>query len=74
MEEYVPKLPKEKQEVMIYRFGIEDGVSHTVEETAIEFGIAPSSIRQLEYTILGHEWMYPRQSARAKRFLDRTIT
>lgn len=70
IEEYLPKLTKEKQEVLIYRFGIGDGVSHTVEETAREFGVAPSSIRQLERTILGHEWMHHRQRTRMKRFLD----
>lgn len=59
-----------KQEVLIYRFGIVDGVSHTLEETAREFGIAQSSIRQLERTILGHEWMYHRQKSRVKRFLN----
>lgn len=39
IEKYLPKLTKNKQKVLKYRFGIGSGEVHTVKETAVEFGV-----------------------------------
>jgi len=34
--------------VIEYRFGLEDGVMHTLEETGKEFGVARERVRQIQ--------------------------
>lgn len=39
---------KKEQEILIMRFGLNDGVGHTLEDTGEKFSITRDSIRQLQ--------------------------
>jgi RNA polymerase primary sigma factor len=52
LKEYVGKIltdldPRE-QKILRLRFGLEDGVTHTLEEVGEEFGVTRERIRQIE--------------------------
>ena len=52
LKEYVGKIlndldPRE-QKILKMRFGLEDGVTHTLEEVGEEFGVTRERIRQIE--------------------------
>jgi RNA polymerase primary sigma factor len=42
------KLTPREQKVLKIRFGLEDGVVHTLEEVGQEFGVTRERIRQIE--------------------------
>jgi RNA polymerase primary sigma factor len=52
LKEYVEKILKDldprEQKILKMRFGLEDGVTHTLEEVGEEFGVTRERIRQIE--------------------------
>ncbi|MDP4000789.1 MAG: RNA polymerase sigma factor RpoD [bacterium] len=52
LKEYVQKVLKDldprEQKILKMRFGLEDGVTHTLEEVGKEFGVTRERIRQIE--------------------------
>ncbi|MBI2410855.1 MAG: sigma-70 family RNA polymerase sigma factor [Candidatus Kerfeldbacteria bacterium] len=61
VREAIADLPPREQKILEMRFGLLDGVSHTLEEVGQEFGVTRERIRQIEakalQTIEGHEAM-----------------
>ncbi len=48
VEEVLSDLDPREQKILKMRFGIEDGVTHTLEEVGKEFGVTRERIRQIE--------------------------
>jgi RNA polymerase primary sigma factor len=52
LREYVQEVLKDldprEQKILKMRFGLEDGVTHTLEEVGKEFGVTRERIRQIE--------------------------
>ncbi len=49
LNEVLPKeLTPRERKILTMRFGLEDGVMHTLEETAQEFGVTRERIRQMQ--------------------------
>ena len=51
---YINNLPSTEREkkIVFYRFGLEDGILHTLEETGKVFGVTRERIRQIEAKML----------------------
>lgn len=45
---FLAKLPERERRILAYRYGIEDGEAHSLEETGKIFGVTRERIRQLE--------------------------
>jgi RNA polymerase primary sigma factor len=48
VEEILRDLTPREQKILKIRFGLEDGVTHTLEEVGQEFGVTRERIRQIE--------------------------
>ncbi|MFA5009551.1 MAG: sigma-70 family RNA polymerase sigma factor [Candidatus Paceibacterota bacterium] len=48
LDEIFSDLSEREQKILCMRFGMEDGVSHTLEEVGQEFGVTRERIRQIE--------------------------
>ncbi len=48
VKEVLDKLTPREQKILKIRFGLEDGVTHTLEEVGQEFGVTRERIRQIE--------------------------
>ncbi len=48
LDEIFADLSEREQKILSMRFGLEDGVSHTLEEVGQEFGVTRERIRQIE--------------------------
>lgn len=48
VQDIVRELPPREQKILEMRFGLQDGVSHTLEEVGQEFGVTRERIRQIE--------------------------
>ena len=48
IREILRKLPKREQDILRMRFGLDDGVFHTLEEVGKAFGVTRERIRQIE--------------------------
>lgn len=48
LEEILTDLTPREQKILSMRFGLEDGVTHTLEEVGKEFGVTRERIRQIE--------------------------
>ena len=48
VREIIKELSPREQKILEMRFGLEDGVSHTLEEVGQEFGVTRERIRQIE--------------------------
>ena len=48
LDEIFKDLADREQKILAMRFGLEDGVTHTLEEVGQEFGVARERIRQIE--------------------------
>lgn len=61
VKDIIRELPPREQKILEMRFGLLDGVAHTLEEVGQEFGVTRERIRQIEAKALekiqGHEGM-----------------
>lgn len=48
LREIIDELTPREQKILAMRFGLEDGITHTLEEVGKEFGVTRERIRQLE--------------------------
>ena len=48
LKEIMSDLNPREQKILAMRFGLEDGVTHTLEEAGKEFGVTRERIRQIE--------------------------
>jgi RNA polymerase primary sigma factor len=48
LKEILVDLTEREQKILSMRFGLEDGVTHTLEEVGSEFGVTRERIRQIE--------------------------
>ncbi len=48
IQEIIADLTPREQKILKMRFGLEDGVAHTLEEVGLEFGVTRERIRQIE--------------------------
>lgn len=48
IKDLLEKMGKREQEILALRFGLQDGVTHTLSETAKRFGITRERVRQIE--------------------------
>lgn len=53
--------PREKK-IIVMRFGLDDGVAHTLEEVGAEFGVTRERIRQIEAKVLEKLYHHPKSS------------
>jgi len=52
IREIISDLQPREQKILKMRFGLEDGVTHTLEEVGNEFGVTRERIRQIEFKAL----------------------
>ena len=52
VKEIIVELPPREQKIIKMRFGLEDGITHTLEEIGKEFGVTRERIRQIEAKVL----------------------
>jgi len=52
LENILVDLAPREQKILKMRFGLEDGVTHTLEEVGNEFGVTRERIRQIEFKAL----------------------
>lgn len=57
-----------EKEALRFRFGLEDGTPHTLEDTACHMGVSRDRIRLIEQRIF-RRCMYRRRSQRIRKFL-----
>ena len=69
IEDVLRKLPKREQEVLKYRFGLDDGYSLTLEEVGLLFNVTRERIRQIEAKAL-RRLRHPRLSRPLKDFQE----
>ena len=48
VKDLLEKMNKREQEILTLRFGLQDGITHTLSETAKRFGITRERVRQIE--------------------------
>ena len=48
LPEWICDLTPREQKILAMRFGINDGITHTLEEVGHEFGVTREKIRQIE--------------------------
>ena len=48
LKEILIDLTPREQKILAMRFGLEDGITHTLEEVGKEFGVTRERIRQIE--------------------------
>ena len=63
-----PSFQQRDRDIIKMRFGLEDGVSHTLEEVGAEFGVTRERIRQIEAKTLEKLKNHP-QAYKIKEFL-----
>ncbi|MCR4284284.1 MAG: sigma-70 family RNA polymerase sigma factor [Parcubacteria group bacterium] len=52
IDEIISDLSPKEQKILKMRFGLDDGVSHTLEEVGKEFGVTRERIRQIESKVI----------------------
>ena len=52
IKEIISDLSPREQKILKMRFGLEDGITHTLEEVGNEFGVTRERIRQIEFKAL----------------------
>jgi len=48
IKDLLQKMPARERKILSLRFGLKDGVRHTLRETASHFGITRERVRQIE--------------------------
>ena len=69
LSEVMETLSEREQKVLALRFGLQDGMPHTLEEVGREFQVTRERIRQIEAKAL-RKLRHPTRSRRLKDFLD----
>jgi RNA polymerase primary sigma factor len=64
-----PSFAQRERDIIKMRFGLEDGINHTLEEVGKEFGVTRERIRQIEAKTLEKIKEHP-QSQKIKEFLE----
>ncbi|NMB92194.1 MAG: sigma-70 family RNA polymerase sigma factor [Parcubacteria group bacterium] len=64
-----PSFAQRERDIIKMRFGLEDGINHTLEEVGKEFGVTRERIRQIEAKTLEKIKEHP-QSSKIKEFLE----
>ncbi len=68
MSEILSGLPEREHKVLSMRFGLEDGMSHTLEDVGKEFNITRERVRQIEARAL-RKLRHPQQSRKLRDYL-----
>ena len=68
MSEILSGLPEREHKVLSLRFGLEDGMSHTLEDVGKEFNITRERVRQIEARAL-RKLRHPLQSRKLRDYL-----
>ena len=68
MGEILSGLPERERKVLSMRFGLEDGMSHTLEDVGKEFNITRERVRQIEARAL-RKLRHPQQSRKLRDYL-----
>ncbi len=69
IKDVLTTLTVREQSVLSYRFGLDDGVSHTLEETGVKHGVSRERVRQIEAKAL-RRLRHPSRARRLKGLLD----
>jgi len=69
LKEILVDLTPREQKILAMRFGLEDGVTHTLEEVGKEFGVTRERIRQIEAKAL-RKLRHPSRSKKLKDYLE----
>jgi len=69
LEEIITELSLREQKILEMRFGLKDGVTHTLEEVGREFGVTRERIRQIEAKAL-RKLRYPKHSEKLRDFWE----
>lgn len=64
-----PSFAQRERDIIKMRFGLEDGINHTLEEVGKEFGVTRERIRQIEAKTLEKIKEHP-QASKIKEFLE----
>ncbi len=72
MNSALSTLADREKKILVLRFGISDGVPHTLEEVGNVFRVTRERVRQIEAKAL-KKLMHPTRSRRLRTFLDMTI-
>ena len=68
MSEILNDLPERERKVLSMRFGLEDGMSKTLEDVGKEFNITRERVRQIEARAL-RKLRHPQQSRKLRDYL-----
>src|SRR3990167_2642781 len=63
-----------EKKVILYRFGLDDGLTHTLEETGKLFGVTRERIRQIEVKTLEKMRIFEGQKLSTVKLLDKELT
>lgn len=71
IREVLETLPEEREKLILYKYGFLDGASHTLAETAAQFGISPDEAKKTEALAL-RTLRHPSRSAPIRRLVFTT--
>lgn len=58
--------PRNEQEILVYRYGLSDGLIHSEAQTAAMYGISGKEVRRMEFGVFGHR----KRSCNAERLRE----